>query len=339
MLSQLQVVDVLKGFNGGLFSDMGTITDIQTPTRNRVVIFAKSGERKDILESLPEHFGEGEYDKSMKGSSVGGFGFLDSNIKIVAKPIAGTRNPLEKEEAAIRDLTKIIQARDDGVGITILLTENSKNDGKILYRFDNIVGVGQVSGVPKADFVLRNNKNNSVCWISHKAAGGAGAFQQYSGITKTADARVYGVISQHREVTDFLNDLSGRHSSVVDSKARYFREIKDKTLINRAIFGPDYTMVDSPQFGIDNCQFIGQGNPILSVYTGRKSIPGISYVLSWSSHMSFNGDVSFFTGDYTPVIGARYTSGRKYYTGGNTYTDVRVLIMPKKLLGPRAESI
>jgi len=339
MLSQLQVVNVLKGFNGGLFSDMGTITDIQTPTRNRVVIFAKSGERKDILESLPEHFGEGEYDKSMKGSSVGGFGFLDSNIKIVAKPISGTKNPLEKEEAAIRDLTKIIQARDDGVGITILLTENNKSDGKILYEFDNIVGAVQVSGVPKADFVLKNKKNNSVCWISHKAAGGAAAFQQYSGITKTADARAYGVISQHPEVSDFLNDLSGMHSSVVDNKARYFREIKDKTLINLAVFGPDYKTSVNPDFGVDNCQFIGQGDPILNVYNGRKDIHGIAYVLSWSSHMSFNGDVSFFTGDYTPIIGARYTSGRKYYTGGNTYTDVRVLIMPKKLLGPRAESI
>ena len=83
MLSQLQVVNVLKGFNGGLFSDMGTITDIQTPTRNRVVIFAKSGERKDILESLPEHFGEGEYDKSMKGSSVGGFGFLTGKQRLL----------------------------------------------------------------------------------------------------------------------------------------------------------------------------------------------------------------------------------------------------------------
>ena len=44
-------------------------------------------------------------------------------------------------------------------------------------------------------------------------------------------------------------------------------------------------------------------------------------------------------GDYTTIIAARYTSGRNYESEGKTYSGVRVLIMPKKLIGSKAKEI
>jgi hypothetical protein len=45
------------------------------------------------------------------------------------------------------------------------------------------------------------------------------------------------------------------------------------------------------------------------------------------------------SGDYTTIIAARYTSGRNYESEGKTYSSVRVLIMPKRLIGSKAKEI
>jgi hypothetical protein len=60
----------------------------------------------------------------------------------------------------------------------------------------------------------------------------------------------------------------------------------------------------------------------------------------FSAHASYNPDVKeFMKDDYTAIIGARYSSGRNYESGGRTYNNVRVLIMPKRLIGSKAKEI
>jgi hypothetical protein len=44
-------------------------------------------------------------------------------------------------------------------------------------------------------------------------------------------------------------------------------------------------------------------------------------------------------GDYQGIIGARYTEGRNFTIDGKSYSDVRVLILPKVVLGGNAQDI
>ena len=87
------------------------------------------------------------------------------------------------------------------------------------------------------------------------------------------------------------------------------------------------------RYGIDNIHLIGQGDI-------KFSKSGEKHKLDFTAHASYNPDVKeFMKSDYTAIIGARYSSGRNYESGGKTYSDVRVLIMPKRLIGSKAKEI
>ena len=203
------------------------------------------------------------------------------------------------------------------------------------HTFENIYGANKVEGTPKADIALvtynaKTKKFEDVCFISHKMGTDASGFQQYSGITKKSDGQKSGSISEDKNVVEFLKTLIGFHSAVVDGKKRFYRTIEDKKLIGKAVYGP---LFGSRTFGVDNIHLIGQGN-------AKFSLSGKKHQLEFSAHASYNPNVAEFMKDnYTAIIGARYSSGRNYESEGRTYNSVRVLIMPKRLIGAKAEEI
>ncbi len=202
------------------------------------------------------------------------------------------------------------------------------------HTFKNVYGANKIEGTPKADIALvcyDDNKKKFVnqCFISHKMGNSAAGFQQYSGITSKADGAAPGSISKDKNVVLFLESISSIHKSIVDQKLRYYREIKDKKLIGKSVYGPKF---GASKFDEDNIHLIGQGDAVL-----RKV--GNIHQLNFFK-MSLNPDVSEFqSSDYTAIIGARYSSGRNYEVKGKTYSGVRVLIMPKKLIGSKAIEI
>ena len=203
------------------------------------------------------------------------------------------------------------------------------------HTFINIYGANKVEGTPKADIALvtydgKKKKFVDVCFISHKMGRDASGFQQYSGTTTKADGIKAGSISKDKTLLAFLKTLTGFHNSIVDGRERFYRTIKDKTLIGKAVYGPQF---GETKYGIDNIHLIGQGD-VKFVASGKK------HKLDFTAHVSYNPDVKeFMAGDYTSIIGARYSSGRNYESGGKTYSSVRVLIMPKRLIGSKAKEI
>jgi hypothetical protein len=203
------------------------------------------------------------------------------------------------------------------------------------HTFENIYGANKVEGTPKADIALvtydgKKKKFIDVCFISHKMGKDASGFQQYSGITTKADGVKSGAISKDPNVVSFLKKLTGFHKTIVEAKQRFYEIIKDKKLIGKAVYGP---LFGATSFGIDNIHLIGQGD-VKFTASGKK------HKLDFTAHVSYNPDVKeFMTGDYTSIIGARYSSGRNYESGGKTYSGVRVLIMPKRLIGSKAKEI
>lgn len=201
--------------------------------------------------------------------------------------------------------------------------------------FKDIYGANKVEGTPKADIALvtydaKTKKFVDVCFISHKMGKDASGFQQYSGITTKADGMKAGSISKDKTLVAFLKKLTAFHSAVVDGKERFYTVIKDKTLIGKAVYGPQF---GEKKYGIDNIHLIGQGD-VKFTKTGDK------HKMDFTAHASYNPDVKeFMKNDYTSIIGARYSSGRNYESGGKTYSNVRVLIMPKRLIGSKAKEI
>lgn len=203
------------------------------------------------------------------------------------------------------------------------------------HTFKDVYGANKVEGTPKADIALvtydaKKKKFVDTCFISHKMGKDASGFQQYSGITTKADGEKSGSISKDKGVVAFLKTLTGYHKSIVDGKERFCRTIKDKSLIGKAVYGP---LFGSSKFGIDNIHLIGQGDV-------KFTKSGTKHKMEFTAHASYNPDVKeFMKDDYTAIIGARYSSGRNYESGGKTYSGVRVLIMPKRLIGSKAKEI
>lgn len=203
------------------------------------------------------------------------------------------------------------------------------------HTFENVYGANKVEGTPKADITLvsydvKKKKFIDVCFISHKMGRDAKGFQQYSGAAEKADGKKVGSISKDKTVVKFLKALAGFHSTIVNAKERFYTVIKDKKLIGKAVYGP---LFGDRLYGVDNIHLIGQGD-------AKFTMSGKKHKLTFSATQSFNPDVSeFMKGDYTAIIGARFNTGRNFEIDGKTYRDVRVLIMPKKLIGSKAKEI
>ena len=257
--------------------------------------------------------------------SIGVHGFLYESRNLDKSYALNSPTPTERGElAVIKEINKYIAKV--GSPITVVA-------GK--HTFIEIYGANKIEGTPKADISLvtynaKVKKFVDVCFISHKMGKDAGGFQQYSGITTKADGSKPGSISKDKTLVAFLKTLTEFHNAIVNNKERFFRIINDKTLVGKAVYGPQF---GERNYGRDNIHLIGQGDVKFAVKAGK-------HHMSFSAHTSYNPDVREFMGnDYTSIIGARYSSGRNYESGGKTYSNVRVLIMPKRLIGSKAKKI
>ena len=250
-------------------------------------------------------------------------GLLNEAVKIDKRYKLHTPSPTEAGEA---DVLRYINSYIKKIGEPINLSIGKLN-------FNNIIGANKIEGTPKADIALVSFNGkilNNVCFISHKMGVGAEGFQQYSGTTTKADGPSPGSISQDPFVIKFLSDLVKLHPKIVKDKKRYFRTITSSTLVGKSVYGPLYGSRNKNE---DNIDLLGQGYARMS---GR----GKSHELTFTSHTIFGPNVKpFMNGDYTAIIGARYSSGRNFTANGKEYSGVRVLIMPKRLIGGQAEEI
>jgi len=253
-----------------------------------------------------------DYAKIKYGTGFRKSGFM--KISKIRKP-SGKKNVMEAEENAIKAINESLKE----IGHPIIC-KVKKSSGTGYFTFEDVVGCGNVRGTPKADFTLVDSDGNPVAFVSHKKAGGAKAYQQYSGITPTAGEDIH----EHPETQKFLSNVIGfiqeeRLSNPMTMK------VKSKKLINMAIYGPDYSTRKN-SFGIDHCHFIGQGDPI---FTQDKKNPEI-YYLTFSDNTHTSGDTNF-KGDYEPTFLATFRAGRGFDYDGKKYRGARVMIAPRIL--------
>jgi hypothetical protein len=243
----------------------------------------------------------------------GGVGYLE--LRFIRKPTSA--DVMKTELRAIRDLDNAIKSSKAPVTIIV-----NKTGGRGKYEVKDVVGARKIGGTPKADLALFNSRGNPVFWISHKKAGDASAFQQYSGISAQSGSSIY----QHTECQNFMKSVS---QFIEDDKLSVplWANIEDPTLRRMSIYGPD--VVAGIKFGQNNIQMIGQGNPIL------QPINEDEFSLSFSSHVATNEDVSGLGGDYEPVFIATYRAGRGFTVGGKTYKGARLGIAPYAMVKNR----
>lgn len=186
---------------------------------------------------------------------------------------------------------------------------------------------GGAKGDPKADIIVCRDKKNPLgagsIYISHKKEGGPEAFQQYGGLTEQAGLLIYTNPLTQKFLAEVASALKmGELNSLPYPIMGTF---KDDYLANMSIYGPDY----GKAFSLQHTQLIGQGHPVF------KRVREELYEMSFSSHMSLSGDLSHFTGGYTPVFGATFRAGRGFTYKGKRYSGARVAIYPQKLMATR----
>ena len=274
----------------------------------------KPGEKLSILQSKIFMFG----DKKMAAVKMSGRkGFLP--LSRIKNPTSGNGTQYEDE---VVDLINAAIVTNGPLNIKI--KGGSKVYTDILYAVKVNKKIKQSVGIksdPKADIILCKDIKNPLApgsiYISHKKAGGAEAFQQYSGISDTAG----DTISKNLNVKKFLSIVA----SNLEDDDRLFAPIignfKDTKLVNYAIYGSGW----GGAYSLNHVHLIGQGKPQLTLSSNKKY-----FVLDFSSHMSLSGDLSIFKGPYIPVFGATYRASRSFICKGITYANTRVGIYPYK---------
>jgi hypothetical protein len=313
-LPQQHIMDAIKAQDVAVMSKALLITE------------TAEGLKLSQLQKTAEFGGKGGKTGSATPTGEAVHGFLarmhdmDSRYALHA-PTATERGEL----MVLQDINQYILNLETPISVSI--------GGKI---YKNIYGANKISGTPKADIALvafneTKKKFENVYFLSHKLGTDASGFQQYSGVSTEADGNKPGSISKHPEVISFLRNLVKMHTNIVEGRERFYVDIKDEILIGKAVYGPEFT---SHNRNPDNVHMIAQGNPILRPQ-------GKVHLLSFSAAASsFSKDITHFKdGNYRAVLGARYSSGRKFEVDGKSYYNVRVGIMPIKLMGGNAKPI
>ena len=290
---------------------------IKNGANYKQISILNEGEEINIIDSKPYIINSIKFAKVKYKSKEG---FIQLNK--IRKPTAGNGTSYEDEVVdALNDMFKQF-----GAPVSIKVNNKLYKDLAYAVKVDTTIKrTFGAKGDPKADIIICKDKNKPLAdgsiYISHKKEGGPEAFQQYGGLTEVAGEQIYN----HPEVKKFLEEVS---LYVKNGKLTnpLIKSIKDKNLMNISIYGPDY----GKQFSLQHTQLIGQGKPKLG------KIKEDTYELGFTSHISFSGDLSHFTGGYTPVFGATYREGRGYTINGKRVDGVRVGIYPMKLIQSRS---
>lgn len=278
-----------------------------------------AGTKLKLLSNSSDTIGRLQVAKVKVGSKTGYVA-----INRIRKPTK--TNVMEAEEAAIRDLDKLIKDLVKQVGPIKICTPSGD--------FPNCVGVRNITEKvlgreAKADFAVVDAKGKDVIFISHKKAGGPAAYQQYGGVSaKSGSAGNPKLIYNHPEAQDFMRKVVGyiENNKLTNPVYSY---VKDMKLVNQSVYGPDY----GDKYGIDNVNMIAQGNPILKPSKKEEAC----FDLTFSDHVSWNGDSDFFSkGQYRAAFAATYRAGRGFEVDGARYSGARVAIYPVALVSGRS---
>lgn len=276
----------------------------------------QEGTKFKIIDSKAHVIGGVRYAK-VKYKATDGFIPLNK----IRKPTSG--NGTSYEDDVVNALNEMFG--QFGAPVSIRVGRTIYKDLTFAIKVDSqLKRAGGAKGDPKADIIICKDMKNPLgagsIYISHKKEGGPEAFQQYGGLTEAAGSVIYN----HPEVQKFLKQASnyvkgGKLSNPL------MKHIKDETLKNMSIYGPDY----DKKFSLQHVQVIGQGQPKLTL------VKDGLYTLDFTSHMSVSGDLSHFTGGYLPVFGATYREGRGFTIEGKRVDGARVGIYPIKLIQTR----
>ena len=188
-------------------------------------------------------------------------------------------------------------------------------------------GIPEKDQLTKSDIRLVAKPTTKNIEISHKFGVNASGFQQYVSIT---NEKTNPVIHKFEIVQQALGFFAMNYDEIVNKGKRFFVYLdfqKHKLLINKAIFGHDFT-TSGVNTGTNNVDYFCQGVPILKPVLGAPE--GTEYTLSFGGRVVKNGDLTrFMEKDYRPVIFARFNRDRQFEYDGKTYRDVRVMLSPK----------
>ena len=264
--------------------------------------------------------------KSFANVKINGLtGFVPLNK--IRKPTK--TNVMEAEESALSDLDKLIKNLIKQIGPIEICTP--------IGDFVNVAGVRNVSEKvlgreAKADFIIVSDRKKDLIYISHKKLGGPEAYQQYGGVSeKSGTSNNPKLIYSDPEVINFMRKTT---SYIENNKLTnpLYSYVINETLINRSIFGPNY----GSSYGIDNVHMIAQGNPILIPHKTRENC----FNLEWSSHFSYNGDLSHFKSrGYKAAFAATFRAGRGFFVDGKRYNGARLGIYPVALVIGRTGAV
>lgn len=240
-------------------------------------------------------------------------------ISAIKQPTAG--NGTQYEDEVVDLINEVITQ----VGaLNIKLKGSAKVYEGILYAVKVNTKIKQAAGLksdPKCDIILCKDRKKPTAagsiYISHKKAGGAAAFQQYSGVSDASGLE----ISRNRIVKKFVGIVAQNLADSDRLEAPVIGNFKDDKLANMAIYGPNYGQAH----GLEHVHCIGQGKAKLTPSADKKT-----FTLDFSDHISLSGDLRLFTGPYAPVLSATYREDRSFTYNGVVYKKTRIGIYPLK---------
>ena len=211
----------------------------------------------------------------------------------------GAGSGTAKEDAALASLREQIEKakmKEGKIEIPI------KIGNKVYMVMDAV----STPGTPKSDFHLVDKDSKEVAWISHKDGSRAKDFQQWGGLSRTKEPKLFS----HPETTAFVEEIKKTYPNGLPNATTLIRKIKDNKLKMMSVYGNEY----GSRFSRQNTTLMLQGDVKLS-----KS--GQNYSIT-ATHTHINGDD--MTGDYEPVFMAIYKGDRSDFGIRGT----RVVIAP-----------
>lgn len=176
-----------------------------------------------------------------------------------------------------------------------------------------ISSVEKIKGNKKADFVLLNEKNNPVIFISHKDGKTVKHFQQLSGVSSPN-------IINHTFVNSFVDYLKDNYPNgipkgygTIASKEIPQNKSYNRELLHKCVFGDDH----KNEYGIDNVNALIQGNI-------KFTIKNNGYDITSDSHFIINHNDSSQKLPFETRIMAMYRSDRN----NQGLPKTRIMIAP-----------
>jgi len=316
--NDMNYADVEKTLKG-----LGYVT--KQVTKNRIAIV--TDRRSDAINNVLKQFKDSKLLKDRQSLNISSLGVIQiGNIQVIVKP--ATKNVLKAEQEATESLIGLIRQAVEQEGKPI-----DVNIGK--FRIKSVVTAGsdQIKGDPKADIALIDDKKKEVGFISHKKEGGAKAFQQYGGISKSSGEMIYQDVLVEMYVRDLSkivdkNFKSSRASAGFSVWRKIPTSPAGRPLVARSVYGPNWN--GGRSFNRDSVHCIGQGSPILT-----RQRDG-SYDLTFSEAIHTADDISWaYSGDYQAIFASTFRAGRTTSHGNITVSDMRSGIYPYDFIKSR----